>query len=177
MLQSVRELMLPAAQARLLLLANHVVSREPVAMHRLRAHAGRRVSVELLDQPAWLPALPSMRVLVTAAGLFDRDPQPPEVAADLTMRLSFPGPERLLAVLAGATLPEVRIDGAAAVAADMHWLADNLRWDVEADLAEMLGAVPARVVVAAGRASARTLRRVVASAAPTAATAPDSGPR
>lgn len=159
MLQSVRELVLPAAQARLLLLINHVISREPAALQRLKAHAGRRLAVAMVNQPRWLPAVPPMRVVVTPAGLFDSDDAPGEFEPDLTLRLSMPAPPQLLAVLSGGPLPEVHIDGAAAVAADMHWLADNLRWDIEADLAQVVGPTPARLAMSAGRAAREALRR------------------
>jgi ubiquinone biosynthesis accessory factor UbiJ len=159
MLQSVRELVLPAAQARLLLLVNHVVAREPAAVQRLKAHAGRRLAVALVDQPGWLPSLPPMRVTVTPAGLFDGDAQPPRDEPDLTLRLSMPAPPQLLAVLSGGPLPAVHIEGAADVAADMHWLADNLRWDIEADLAQAVGATPARLAMSVGRAARQALRR------------------
>jgi ubiquinone biosynthesis protein UbiJ len=174
MLQSVRELMLPAAQARLLLLVNHVVSREPAAVDRLRSHAGRRVAVELIGQPTWLPTLPPMRVQVTPAGLFDIEEEPPTVDADLRLRVAMPKPEHLLAVLAGGARPEVHVEGAAAMAADMHWLADNLRWDIEGDLAEVFGLTASRMVMSVGRAAAQTLRRTFNSGA---TTAPDGTPR
>lgn len=170
MLQSVRELVLPAAQARLLLLVNHVVSREPAAVQRLKVHAGRRLTVALVDQPGWLPALPPMRVTVTPAGLFDGDADPSPGEPDLTLRMSMPAPPQLLALLSGGALPEVHIDGAAAVAADMHWLADNLRWDIEADLAQVVGSSPARVAMSLGRAARQALRRSFAPG-------PDSHPR
>ncbi len=159
MLQSVRELVLPAAQARLLLLVNHVVSREPAAVQRLQAHAGRRLAVALEGQPGWLPALPPIRVTVTPAGLFEGDAEPSRDEPDLMLRLSMPSPPQLLAVLSGDAAPDVRIDGAAAVAADMHWLADNLRWDIEADLVQAVGATPARLAMSVGRAARRALRR------------------
>ncbi len=150
---------MPAAQARLLLLVNHVVAREPAAVQRLKAHAGRRLSVVLVDQPGWLPALPPFRASVTAAGLFDGDGDAAGDDPDLTLRLSMPSPQQLLAVLSGGAAPDVRIDGAAAVAADMHWLAENLRWDVEADLAQIVGAMPARLAMSVGRAARQALRR------------------
>ena len=164
MLQSVRELVLPAAQARLLLLVNHVVSREPAAVQRLKVHAGRRLVVALVDQPAWLPALPPMRATVTPAGLFESDAEPAQVEPDLTLRMSMPTPPQVLAALSGGPLPEVHIEGAAAVAADMHWLADNLRWDIEADLAQAVGAMPARLAMSVGRAARQALRRSFAPA-------------
>jgi ubiquinone biosynthesis accessory factor UbiJ len=163
MLQSVRELVLPAAQARLLLLVNHVVSREPAALQRLKAHAGRRLVVALVDQPAWLPALPPMRATVTPAGLFESDAELTQVEPDLTLRMSMPTPPQVLAALSGGPLPEVHIEGAAAVAADMHWLADNLRWDIEADLAQAVGAMPARLAMSVGRAARQALRRSFAA--------------
>jgi ubiquinone biosynthesis accessory factor UbiJ len=159
MLQSVRELVLPAAQARLLLLVNHVISREPTALQRLKVHAGRRLRVELADQPRWLPALPPFRACITAAGLFDGDADPAADEPDLTLRLLMPSPPQLLAVLSGKAAPEVRIEGAAAVAADMQWLADNLRWDIEADLAQVVGTTPARLAMSVGRAARQALRQ------------------
>lgn len=159
MLQTVRELLVPGAQARLLLLVNHVVSREPAAVQRLKAHAGRRLLVALVDQPGWLPALPPMRVTVTPAGLFDGDADPSAGEPDLSLHMSMPSPPQLLAALSGGALPEMRIEGAAAVAADMHWLADNLRWDIEADLAQVVGPTPARLAMSVGRAARQALRR------------------
>jgi len=170
MLQLARELVVPAAQARLLLLVNHVISREPTAVLRLKAHAGRRLTVALMDQPGWLPALPPLRVAVTPAGLFEGDDEPRLDEPDLVLRMSMPGPPQLLAALSGGPLPEVHIDGAAAMAADIHWLADNLRWDIEADLAQVVGATPARLAMSVGRAARQALRRSFALG-------PDSQPR
>jgi ubiquinone biosynthesis accessory factor UbiJ len=161
MLQSVRQWWVPAAQARLLLLLNHVVSRESMALARLTGHAGRRLRVEVVDAPAWLPPLPPMRVLVTPAGLFELDPHADNEGADLTLTLPVPRPAQVLTALSTGTMPDVRIDGEAALAADMHWLADNLRWDIEADLAQVVGPLPARLVMSIGRAGAQALRGVV----------------
>jgi ubiquinone biosynthesis accessory factor UbiJ len=82
---------------------------------------------------------------------------------DLTLRLAMPTLQQLLAGLSGGAAPDVRIDGAAAVAADMHWLADNLRWDIEADLAQVVGLMPARLAMSVGRAARQALRRSFAS--------------
>jgi ubiquinone biosynthesis accessory factor UbiJ len=164
MLQSFRELMLPAAQARLLLVINHVVSREPAALEKLQAHDGRRLRVELTGQASWLPALPPLRTRITRAGLFESDGDVYDDEPDLTLSVTMPSPQQLLAALAGNVTPEVRIDGDAAVAADMHWLVDHLRWDIEADLAQALGPTPARVVMSVGRTAAKTLRRSFAPA-------------
>lgn len=104
---------MPAAQARVLLLINHVVARESAALDKLRPHRGRRLRVEISDVPGWLPAPPPMRITVTPAGLFELDPHSAGEASDLTLRLSLPTPARLLDTLAGKAVPDVRIDGSA----------------------------------------------------------------
>ena len=176
MLQTVRELLLPAAQARVLLLVNHVLAREAPALDRLKPHAGRRLRVEMIDVPGWMPTPPPMRATITPAGLFEIDAQPSDEAPDLTLRVSMPTPGRLLDTLAGGATPDVRIDGAADLAGEMHWLVDNLRWDIEGDLAQALGPTPARAVMSIGRAGARALRRMFAVASP-GSSQPGSAPR
>jgi len=52
MLQSVRDLIMPAALQRATLLVNHVLSAEPAAMQRLVPHSGKRLRVELTQWPA-----------------------------------------------------------------------------------------------------------------------------
>ncbi len=165
MLRSVPSLVLPALQARLVLLVNHVLSREPVAMQRLKPHAGRRVRVEAQGAPPWLPALPAALVLVTPAGLFELDDAgAPAAVPDLQLRLTLPDAGQALAALAGELAPRVQIEGDAVLAADIHWLVDNLRWDLEADLAAAVGPAVAHQVMRAGRAVAAALRGLVPEA-------------
>lgn len=164
MLQTVRDLVLPAVHSRLLLLINHVVARERAAQERLQAHGGKRLHVQLADPPAWFPSLPALRTAITAAGLFDSSGDPPPGEPDLTLSVSLPTPGRWFEIAAGRGVPDVRIEGAADLAADMHWLVDNLRWDIEADLADAVGPTPARLVMSVGRAGARALRRTFAAA-------------
>lgn len=157
--------MLPAVQSRLVLVVNHVLSREPVAMDRLRAHAGRRVRVEAAGLPALLPALPPMCVTITPAGLFELDAE--DSVADLSLRVQVPAPAEWPAALSGEARPQVQIEGDAALAGEMHWLVDNLRWDIEADLAGALGSAAAHQAMRVGRGIAAALR----------ARAPESAPR
>jgi ubiquinone biosynthesis protein UbiJ len=167
MLHTVREFLLPAVQARVLLLINHVLSREPAAIQRLQPHAGRHLRVELTDAPGWLPTPPPMNVAISPAGLFELHTPSTTPEPDLSLRLSMPTPSQWLDMAGGqATSPAVRIDGAADLAAAMHWLVDHLRWDIEGDLSQAIGALPARVVMGVGRAGAGALRRVFAGAAP-----------
>lgn len=164
MLRSVQSLVLPALQARLVLLVNHVLSREPTAMQRLRAHTGRRVRIEPQGAPTWLPPLPAAVVAITPAGLFDLDDAGAAAWPDLQIRVAWPDTALAVAMLAGQAQPRVQIEGDSALAADIQWLVDNLRWDVEADLAATVGPAVARQVVQAGRAVAGALRGLVPAA-------------
>ncbi|HET9978347.1 MAG TPA: hypothetical protein VFQ20_12985 [Burkholderiaceae bacterium] len=156
MLESVRAQVVPALQQRLVLLANHVLSREAAATARLAAHAGRRLRIEVQGGPAWLPPLPPLGLVVTPAGLFEWNEPGDEAELRLTLRADDPA--RWLAVAAGSAKPDLAIDGDAALAADVSWLADNLRWDVEADLAAIVGPVAAHQMARAGRTLAGALR-------------------
>ena len=53
------------------LLANHVISAEPVAMERLRRHSGATLQVEFTRWPSLLPAMPTLAFRITPAGLVE----------------------------------------------------------------------------------------------------------
>jgi len=165
MLESVRDQLVPAVQQRFVLLVNHVLSRERAATQRLAVHAGRRLRVEVAGGPAWLPALPPLALAVTPAGLFEWSEAASD-EADLRLVLRGDDPARWLAVATGSAKPDLAIDGDAALAADVSWLADNLRWDIEADLAEIVGPVAAHQIGRAGRALSAALRARFADGAP-----------
>lgn len=162
MLHSVHSQLLPAVQARLVLLLNHVISREPAAAERLKAHAGRRVRIAPPALAGWLPALPDTTLAVTPAGLVEVDAACAE--PDLELRFAMPDLPQLLATLAGQAQPAVQIDGDAALAGDIRWLVDHLRWDIEADLAGLIGPAPAHQLAEWGRAAAAALRSWVPAA-------------
>ena len=52
----------------------------------------------------------------------------------------------------------MRIDGDVQFAGDIQWLADNLRWDVEDDLARLIGDVPAHTLANLAGSAAQALR-------------------
>lgn len=161
MLQSVGATVLPAVQARLVLIVNHVLAREPQAGERMRAHSGRVLRVEWTGLPPWLPAPPSASVRVTPIGWFELEPAAEPASADLTLRVTAPRPAQVLAALGGDVRPQVQIDGDAALAGDVQWLVANLRWDIEADMAEVIGPMAAHELMRAGRGAAAVLRRWV----------------
>ena len=145
---------------KVVLVANHVVAAETQARDRLRPHAGRFITLHLDRWPAALPALPLLRFLVTPAGLFERCDAAPEGAADLVVRVDASNPAALAAGWAAGRRPRIDIDGDAQFAADLNWLLDNLRWDIEDDLARIVGPAPARQLGRAGAALQGGVRRL-----------------
>lgn len=165
-LPALSPLLMPALQDRLVLMINHVVSREPVATQRLRPWAGRSLVVHLAGWPSLLPAVPDLVLGVTPAGLFERLDSAPAGAPGLRIELAAGNPARLaLGALTGEP-PAVTVQGDAAFAGEMHWLMDNLRWDIEDDLAGVVGPLPARQLAQFGRALRRTLSGLAARVAP-----------
>jgi ubiquinone biosynthesis protein UbiJ len=149
---------------RLILLTNHVLSREPVAMDRLRPHAGRSLQIVPTGVPRFLSEWPTWTLRVTPAGLLeDRDEPPSNGGVDLLLRIDVSTPSRWIGALAGGERPAVVVEGDAALAADVSWMVDHVRWDIEADLAQWFGPAVAHELARIGRAVADALRRGVAA--------------
>ena len=158
-----------AAIERLTLLVNHVLSGEPVATQRLRVHAGRCIAVHFEGWPGVLPPLPATVFRVTPAGLIDWCGSEPPIEPDLRVSIDASNPALAMAHALAGTRPKVDVSGDAAFAADLNWLFDNLRWDVQDDLARAVGQAPAREIarvaggIAAGlRDAARAVSAFVA---------------
>jgi ubiquinone biosynthesis protein UbiJ len=161
MLEALHALVAPAAVERLTLLINHVIGGEPVAMQRLRPHAGRCIGLQLRGWPALLPAPPTLAFRVTPAGLLEWCGDAPPAQPDLRVGIDASNPALLgLRWLSGRP-PAMDIQGDAAFAADVHWLADHLRWDVAADLERLFGPIVARELERGGQMLAGALQRVV----------------
>ncbi|RZI85857.1 MAG: hypothetical protein EOP38_03670 [Rubrivivax sp.] len=162
-------LLLPALQDRLVLLINHVVSREPIAVQRLRPLAGRCLVVHLAGWPGLLPAAPDLILSVTPAGLFERlDASPPGLGG-LRIEVDASNPAKLAWGAISGEAPRISVQGDAAFAGEMHWLMDNLRWDVEDDLAGIVGPLAARQLAEFGRALRRTFSGMAKRFAPSTA--------
>ena len=143
---------------RLVLLVNHVLSAEPMAIQRSRPHAGKCICLQLRDVPALLSWLPSeLTVVVTAAGLLDWQGDATE-RADLIATVDVSNPAQALASAVAGRWPAVEVAGDAAFAADVSWLFDHLRWDVQDDLARVVGDGPAVQLMRVGTAVAAGLR-------------------
>jgi len=144
-------------QRRIVLLLNHVLMQEEAATSRLLGQTGRVVLVQ------WNAF--SMRLLVTPAGLLDLAGT--GAAPDLSLVVTEPSPVAIAQTLLRADKPAVRIEGDVQLAADVNWLVDNLRWDLEDDLARLVGDAPAHALGQAARRVAQAVRGFLgAGAAP-----------
>lgn len=157
-------------QRRLVLLLNHVLQQEPEAQARLKRQSGRLVEAH------WRHF--SVRLLATPAGLLDLGPA--TQAADLTLTLTEESPFALAQTALRGEKPAVRIAGDVQLAAEVQWLVDHVRWDLEEDLARVFGDAPAHAMGTVMRRMADAVRQFAGrgpaapagGAAPTAPSAP-----
>ncbi|MCU0969766.1 MAG: hypothetical protein MUF03_13300 [Rubrivivax sp.] len=139
MLHTLNTLLAPAVMERLTLLLNHVLGSEAVATAKLQPHAGRTVELQLAGWPALLPPPPPLAFRVTPAGLLEWCGLERSAEPELSLRVDASNPAQLLARAVAGERPTVEIVGDAALAADVSWLMQNLRWDLAADLDRLFG--------------------------------------
>ncbi len=139
-------------QNRLVLFLNHVLMQEPAAQDRLRRQQGKAVRVQWGD--FHLALAPS------AAGLLERCP--PDARPELRVTLSQASPFDLAKTLLAGDKPAVDIQGDVQLAAEVAWLVDNVRWDVEEDLSRVVGDGPAHTISRFARAAAQAVKAFVA---------------
>lgn len=179
MVHAIHDALRAAALDRAVLLANHVLSGEPVALQRLRPHAGRVVRVQAQGWPAHLPPLAPVEVRLTPAGLLERvGPGEVQVAEpDLHLGVDASNPALLAWRLATGERPSIQVQGDAALAADVDWVVAQVRWDLTADLERVLGPGPAQMLAALAGQLVRALREARQAWPGTpAAGAPPAGP-
>ena len=121
---------------RIVLLLNHVLMQESEAMVRLARQKGRVVMIN------W--RVLTLKLIATPAGLLDVAPT--DTLPDLTLALTQDSPLDIALALLRGDKPTVRIEGDVQLAAEVNWLADHVRWDIEDDLARVIGDVPARTL-------------------------------
>lgn len=140
-------------QQRIVLFLNHVLMQEREAMERLVRQKGRVARVQ------WRAF--SVALVVTPAGLFNvaaADAQP-----DLELEITETSPLGLAQSALRGDKPAIRIRGDVQLAGDINWLVDNVSWDVEEDLARVIGDAPAHTVAKLARAAAQAVRQFVGS--------------
>ncbi|HEX6361747.1 MAG TPA: hypothetical protein VFZ93_02235 [Albitalea sp.] len=161
MLHALQQLASSAFMERSTLWLNHVIAGEAAAVQRLRPHAGRSIRLQPTGWPSLLPPLPELSFTVTPAGLLEWSPTPPVAAPDLELTLDASNPARSVLEGLSGRRPVVGIVGDSALAADVSWLMDNLRWDVQDDLARVIGEGPAHELARLGGRLAGGLREAL----------------
>jgi ubiquinone biosynthesis protein UbiJ len=161
MLEAVKALAERSVLERLVLLVNHLLAAEPAAVERLRPHAARTMQLELAGWPALLPKIGPFAFRITPAGLVEWIEVPGPLPPDLRVAIDAANPAGLLAGLVAGERPVITVSGDAAFASDLDWLMDNLRWDVQDDLARIVGEGPAREIARLGGFVASALRDAV----------------
>src|ERR1035437_4825267 len=121
------------AQRREVLLLNHVLMQESEAQSRLMRQKGRVMMMQWGNF--------SFKLEATPAGLLDL--ASPQVKPDLVMTLTEESPFSLAQAALRGEKPSVRVEGDVQLAAEVNWLAEHVRWDIEEDLARAIGDVPA----------------------------------
>ena len=105
-----------------------------------------------------------MKLRVTPAGLFEWCGVDDSAPADLAVQLHAANPAALFVRSLAGEAPALQVAGDAALATDIQWLIDNLRWDVESDLERVLGPVVAHQLARLGSSLAAGLRALSARA-------------
>jgi ubiquinone biosynthesis accessory factor UbiJ len=137
---------------------NHLLRARPLALERLRPHAGRTVAFRV--------GLLSFALTVQSTG--EVAAAVPGAPRDLTVRLSpFLVPR--LAAGEEAALREIEMQGDAELAQEVSFLARNLAWDYEEDLSKVLGDVAAHRIAGAARGVGRWSREAAVRSAQGAA--------
>jgi len=139
-------------QQKIVLLLNHVLMQEKEAQNRLLRKKGSVVHVR------W--GAFGLDLLITPAGLLDR--ATPGARPDLLLAVTAESPDVVMQSVLAGKAPPVKIEGDVQLAAEIGWLADNLRWDVEEDLSRLIGDVPAHTLAGFARQAITGLRQFLA---------------
>jgi len=143
-------------QHRAVLFLNHVLMQEREAMERLVRQKGRVARVQWRNF--------NMALVVTPAGLLNLAAEGAQ--PDLQLEVLDTNPLALAQTAISGGKPNLRIEGDVQLAADINWLVDNVKWDLEEDMARIMGDVPAHTLANLGRTVAGAVRQFVGGRAP-----------
>lgn len=129
---------------------NHLIQGESWAQIRLIAHSGAQV---LIDSGLFV-----VRLGIDERGLFR--PGDKRLEPDVTITLPSDLPARLL-FNGNTLLSSVKLGGAADIAESLAFVLRNLHWDAEADLAQLVGDIPARRLARITREMAAAIQDAV----------------
>jgi len=140
---------------RLVLFLNHVIGAEPEAQNRLKRQKGRCIQLQWQDKVIQLSPTP--------AGLLERVSQP---KFDLKLSLTDASPLTMATAVLKGEKPGVHIEGDVQLAAEVNWLIDHVRWDVEEDLSKLMGDAAASTLVSMGRQAFQAMQQFIRKPAP-----------
>ena len=141
-------------QQRLVLFLNHVLMQEKEAQDRLARKKGSVLQIR------W--GLFGLDLLITPAGLLDRADS--SVKPDLLVAVAADSPIALMQAVMSGKSPPVKIEGDVQLAAELGWLAENLKWDFEEDLSRVVGDIPAHAMADAARRVSQAVKSFLTSA-------------
>jgi ubiquinone biosynthesis protein UbiJ len=139
-------------QNRVVLFLNHVLMQESAAQERLRRQKGKPVRIQWGDFHLTLAPTP--------AGLLER--AAPDAQPELTVTVAQTSPVALAQRVLAGDKPAVDIRGDVQLAAEVAWLVDNVRWDVEEDLSRFVGDATAHTLGRFARSAAQAVQSFVA---------------
>ena len=137
------------ASRRVVLLLNHVLMQEKEATARICRQKGKVVHIK------W--RFFALKLVATPAGLLDL--AEPQATPDLNLLVTQDSPFAIAQAVLQGDKPAVRIEGDVQLAAEVNWLVDHVRWDIEEDLSRIIGDVPAHAISDAARRMAEALRQ------------------
>ncbi len=126
----------------LTLAVNHVLQQEPQAIARLSRAKNKTVQLQIQSESStdctvcWC---------ITPAGLLEyiaanKDNQRHvSCKFDLCVSIKNPSPETVLQMHMTQQKPEIKVEGDVQLAAEINWLFQHVRWDIEEDLSRLLG--------------------------------------
>lgn len=129
---------------------NHLIQGESWASARLAAHSGAHVLIEAGPL--------ALRLLIDERGLF----QTGQALAEPDVRITLPPdvPLRFL-VDRSSLFASVKLGGSADIAESLAFVLRNLRWDAEADLAGLIGDIPAHRLARLARDFALAIQQAI----------------
>jgi ubiquinone biosynthesis accessory factor UbiJ len=154
------------AQQRVILFINHVLMQEPAALERLQRQKGRSI------QLVWRDFV--FQCVCTPAGLMEWTHPNISSKPDLILQVNEPSPFVLAKSVLQGDKPPIRIEGDVQLAAEVNWLIDHVRWDVEEDLSRIIGDAPAHMVAQNAKKAVDALRSFVLAKMPNTTATKDS---
>ena len=93
---------------------------------------------------------------------------------DLILQVNEPSPFELAKSVLQGDKPPIRIEGDVQLAAEVNWLIDHVRWDVEEDLSRIIGDAPAHMVMQNAKKVVDALRSFVLNKMPMSSSTKES---